>query len=318
MNPGGAGSGAVLVIGATGLLGSHTADRLEAIGRQVIRTSREGHEADLGCDLTRPESVGAALESASPGAIVNAAGISSAARAWRDPGEAFGINTRGTLHLLDAMRETVRASHLVVASSGSVYGVSKTGRGGMKTGAFTEGDPARPASPYAASKAAAEVLCSQYSREHGMAITQARIFNQLGPGQTPGQAPSEFAREIALAEARGDPRVVLEVGNPGAERDYTDVRDTARALSSLVEQGTTGVFNVCSGRAVSLASVIESLAALTPVNVEVAVEPARAHPVDPAAVTGSNCKLAAATGWKPETTVVESLRDLLEDWRRRI
>lgn len=311
MNPGGAGSGAVLVIGATGLLGRHAADRLEAIGRRVIRTSRDGREADLGCDLTRPESVGAALESTSPGAIVHAAGISSAATAWRDPDEAFGINTRGTLNLLDAMRETVRASHLVVASSGSVYGVSKTG-------AFTEGDPARPASPYAASKAAAEVLCSQYSREHGMAITLARIFNQLGPGQAPGQAPSEFAREIALAEARGDTRVVLEVGNPGAERDYTDVRDTARALAGLVEQETTGVFNVCSGRAVSLVSVIESLAALTPVDVEVAVEPARAHPVDPAAVTGSNRKLAAAIGWKPETTVFESLRDLLEDWRRRI
>lgn len=314
MTPGGAGAGTVLVIGATGLIGSQTAERLEATGRPVIRASRSGRDADLACDLARPASVVAALESAAPEGVLLTAGISSVRAAWDEPAEAFEVNTGGTLHLLEAMRQTARTAHLLIASSGSVYGMPAAGQAEP----FTEEDRLRPASPYAASKTAAEVLCAQYARGHGLAITTARIFNQLGPGQPASQAPSELAREIALAEARADSRVVLEVGNPGAERDYTDVRDTARALADLAERRAGGVFNVCSGATVSLASVVEGLAGQTSVEVRVEVNPDRAHPVDPAAVAGSNAKLVAETGWEPRIGPAESLRDLLEDWRRRV
>ena len=312
-----AGAGSVLVIGATGLIGSQTAERLEAAGEPVIRASRSGREADLACELTRPDSVLAALKTTSPGAVVLAAGLSSVGAAWEEPAEAFAANTRGTLNLLEAIRVAAPTTHLLTASSGSVYGLPAAGTGG-RAEPFTEEDPLNPASPYAASKAAAELLCAQYARGHGLAVTTARIFNQLGPGQPAAQAASDFAREIALAEAREEARVVLEVGNLGTERDYTDVRDTARALAGLVERRAEGVFNVCSGTAVSLASVVEGLAGQTPLEVRVEVKPDRAHPVDPPVVAGSNAKLTAATGWVPGIGVVESLRDLLEDWRRRV
>lgn len=304
------GAGTVLVVGATGFIGCHCADQLEAAGRTVIRASRGGREADIECDLMRPESVRGALEQSRPDAVVLAAGISSVGAAWEEPEAAFEMNTWGTFNLLEAVRDAAPECHLLFASSGAVYGAT--------AGAPTEREPVRPASPYAASKAAADLLCSQYAREHGVAITVVRMFNQVGPGQPSSQAPSEFAREIARAEGRGDAKLELEVGNPSAERDYTDVRDTARAWEDLIERRATGLFNLCSGRTAGLEAIIDGLAGNSPVEVEMKVRPGRAHPADPPKVAGSNRKLSAATGWRPEIPLAESLADLLADWRRRI
>ncbi len=108
-----------------------------------------------------------------------------------------------------------------------------------------EADPMRPESPYGASKAAAELLAMEVARRTGLPVTVARLFNQIGPGQPDAQVPAGFAGRITEAEAGGEARVTLEVGNPAVERDYTDTRDTARAMRLLVEQRATGTFNLC-------------------------------------------------------------------------
>ena len=93
-----------------------------------------------------------------------------------------------------------------------------------------------PVTPYGASKAAMEVLCGSYARGRGLRIATIRAFNQLGPGQSPVFAASGFARQIAAAEAAGAERVELAVGNLAAARDFTDVRDTARAFVAASQQ----------------------------------------------------------------------------------
>lgn len=296
------------MLGSSGLIGRHAAGAIEDAGRVVVRASRSGTDADLSCDLTRPGDVSQAIERTSPESVLMAAGCSSVAEAWNNPAAAFSVNTGGIFNLLEAIRLRVRRPHLVVASSGAVYGSRKP----------DESVPARPVSPYGASKLAAEVLCRQYTREHGLEIAIARIFNQIGPGQMPDQAPAEFAREIATAESRGESDVRLEVGNPESERDYLDVRDTARALGALLDSGATGILNVCSGRTTELSSIIGGLSEASRLRVEVARNPDRAHPVDPSIGAGSNRRLVAATGWAPEVPLGASLRSLLEDWRRRV
>jgi GDP-4-dehydro-6-deoxy-D-mannose reductase len=170
----------------------------------------------------------------------------------------------------------------------------------------------RPNAPYGASKAAAEVLASASAARTGLPVTIARLFNQLGPDQPPAQVPAGFAAEIAAAESAGAEAVALEIGNPDAERDYTDVRDTARALLLTVERRATGTFNFCSGRTRSLRQVVEGLADLSGIGVRIETTPGRTNQNDPTVLAGSVNRLRTATGWTAQIALEQSLAGLLE------
>lgn len=302
-----------MVVGATGFIGRHVVDRLSESGFRVLGTSTDGEHADFACDIRTPEAVDDVLKRAEPDAIVVTAGRSSISEAWEDPPGAFGTNTKGTFNVLEGMRRFSPEAHLTLVSSASVYGIPETD----EELPFSEEDPSNPASPYGASKAAAESLAGQYARQHGLRIAIARVFNQIGPGQSEAQAPAEFARDIALAEKRGSRKLDLGIGNPEAGRDYTDVRDTARAFAGIVNERKTGTFNICSGTGVRMYDVAAGLASHTPVEVGVERTPERAHRADVPLVIGSGSRLRKAIGWQPEIPLWISLLDLLDDWRRR-
>jgi GDP-4-dehydro-6-deoxy-D-mannose reductase len=304
----------VLVVGATGFIGRHAVDRLSESGFRVLGTSTDGEGADLICDIEVPESVDGVLRQARPHAILVTAGRSSVSQAWTDPPGAFRTNTTGTFNLLEGMRRISPEAHLTLVSSASVYGTPET----EDELPFTEKSPSRPASPYGASKAAAEVLAGQFARQYGLEVAIARVFNQVGPGLSVAQAPAEFARDIAVAEHRGERTLDLAVGNPEARRDYTDVRDTARAFAGIIKERETGTFNICSGTGVRMHEVAAGLASHTPVEVGVRRTPERAHRADVPLVIGSGSRLKEAIGWQPEIPLWISLLDLLDDWRRRI
>ena len=303
----------MLVIGSTGFIGSHCRESLLGAGFSVHGTSTTGAGADLACDVTSPDSVDRTISSASPDAVLLTAGQASVADAWKDPVAAFRINLSGPAHVLDAMQRHCPSAQLIFASSAGVYGTP----GASNSPPFSESDPVAPESPYGASKAAAEVLCHQYQRQAGMRVAVARIFNQIGPGQSDAQAPAEFSREIVKAERRGDGTLRLPVGNRLIQRDFTDVRDTARALTCMIEDGVTGNFNVCSGVATSLEEIVAGLEAISPVKVEIDETGGPRRPGDILAVYGSHEKLSAETGWHPRIPLQSSLTDLLQDWRDR-
>ncbi len=299
-----------LVLGATGLIGSHTRAELAQRDLEALGTSTTGEGMDFALELTDRAAVDHLINDVEPGLVIHTGGISSLAEAWQRPARTFEVNSAGTLNLLESLARHAPEAHLVFASSAAVYGPpSPAGE------AFTENSPIRPASPYAASKAAAEILCGQYGRERGIGISVVRIFNQVGPGQSVSQAPSEFAREIARAEAAGRDEVTLRIGNPDAERDFTDVGDTARAIADLATGRIRGTFNLCSGQARSLRELACLLAEATPLEVTIAGKPDHDRPADVNRITGSPAKLAAKTGWRPEVPLERSLASLLADWR---
>jgi GDP-4-dehydro-6-deoxy-D-mannose reductase len=267
----------------------------------------------LGLDLAEPTQVRDALERTSPDVVLHLAGAASVADSWRDPGSAFRSNASGTAAILRAIELIAPEAHLILASSAAVYGKPSAQAGVAKP--FTEDDPVRPTSPYGASKAAAEILAFESQARTGLAVTAARLFNQVGPGQSGLDAPVQFADAIARAEAAGEPVARIEVGNPGAARDYTDVRDTARALRMIAEQRVTGRLNVCSGAVTTMAGLVDLLGGLTEIPVEIEGAPDRAHENDVQVVAGSPAKLHAATGWEPELPLEKSLAALL-DYRR--
>ena len=96
-----------------------------------------------------------------------------------------------------------------------------------------------------------EVVCGQYARARGLRLAVARVFNLIGPGQSPRFAVPGFARRIAAAERGGD-EVELALGNADAVRDFVDVRDGARALLELSRQELQGTYNLCSGQGATI------------------------------------------------------------------
>ena len=122
-------------------------------------------------------------------------------------------------------------------------------------------------------------------------------------------AIASFTRQVALGAATGADPVVVRTGNPQARRDFTDVRDVARAYRLLAERAEPGIYNVCSGRTASARELVELLGG----ELEVDPELVRAHEV--MEIRGSAERLRAATGWAPEIPLERTLADTVEWWR---
>ncbi|HWW67287.1 MAG TPA: GDP-mannose 4,6-dehydratase [Solirubrobacterales bacterium] len=303
----------MLLIGARGFAGAHVREAAESAGLRVLAASREPHDEGVFCDLLDPTSVGSCVEAAAPDLVVNMAGAASVAASWERPGEAFAVNAGGVLNLFEAVARHTPGAHLLCVSSAEVYGEPTDDRL-----PFGEELALKPVTPYGASKAAMEVLCGSYARGRGLRIATIRAFNQLGPGQSPAFAASGFARQIAAAEAAGAERVELAVGNLAAVRDFTDVRDTARAFVATSQQQLIGTYNLCSGAPLKLEALVEEMAKATPLPVEVRPDPSLARPVDPSVVYGDPARLSEETGWAPEIPLSQSVADLLDWWRAEL
>jgi GDP-4-dehydro-6-deoxy-D-mannose reductase len=303
----------MLLIGAGGFAGRHLREAAEAAGMRVVAASRSPGTGGIHCDLLDPGSVVAALDDVRPQSIVNLAGAASVAASWGQPAETFAVNALGVLNLLEAHAASPFDAHLVCVSSGEVYG-----QPGRERLPLHEEQSVQPDSPYGSSKAAMEILCGQYVRSHGVRIAVLRSFNQLGPGQPPQFVASALARQIAAAELRGEDEVSLAVGNLSAARDFTDVRDSARAYQAVVAGGITGTYNLCSERAVKIETLIEMMRETTSLDVEAAVDPELTRPVDAPVVYGSAERLREATGWTPEIPLQRSVADLVAWWRSEL
>jgi GDP-4-dehydro-6-deoxy-D-mannose reductase len=302
----------ILIIGAGGFLGSHLLTAGREAGLRVVPGFRRGEEDAPPCDLLDPASVEACLDAARPDLVVNAAGAASVGRSWERPAETFATNATGVLNLLEGVARKAPEAHVLCLSSADVYGV----RGAEELPLQEDLDP-RPVTPYGASKAAMEIVCDQYARGRGLRIGIVRAFNLIGPGQSPRFAVPGFARRIATAEAEGEARVELPLGNGEAVRDFVDVREGARALLELSRRQLVGTYNLCSGRGTTIAELVTELAAAARVPVTVRHDPGLERPADPPALVGDPARLHEASGFAAETPLALSLGNLLDEWRGR-
>lgn len=293
----------VFVTGGKGFVGTWLVAHLQACGDQVVAVDRE-------VDVTDGRAVMAALEEWAPEAVYHLAAHAHVGRSWEDPEAVLRVNTLGTLHLLEAARRLAGPPRVLLVSSAEVYGAI-----GEDHLPADEEAPLAPVSPYAASKVAAEFLGLQAHLAHALPVIRVRPFNHIGPGQHEGFVVPSLAKRIVEARRTGNTRV--RVGNLTPRRDLTDVRDVVRAYRLLVERGTPGdVYNVCSGRAVSIAELAEQMVELAGGGLELVSDPDLVRPVDVPVLWGEPRKLRAATGWEPDIDVRGSLADVLAQWER--
>ncbi len=299
-----------LVTGASGFVGRHLVRHLQAAGDEVVACDRAGDDGHI-VDITDASATAAVIAEVRPDVIYHLAGWADVGGSWKAPVEAFRANAEGTLNVLSAATD-VGVERVLSVSSADVYGAVAE-----EELPLTEDAPLRPASPYAASKVAADFLALQAFLGRGLPVLRVRAFNHLGPGQTDRFVAAALASRIARNELDGTD--VVTIGNLSARRDFTDVRDVVRAYRLLVEHGTPGeVYNVCRGVDVAVQDLADQLLALARAPMRFIPDPELLRPVDVPVLRGSHDRLTAATGWEPEIPLDRTLADLLDDWRSRL
>jgi len=296
-----------LVTGAAGFVGHYLLAHLADFGDEPVGTDR----ATGGPDLLDSAALTALFAAERPEVVYHLAGQADVGRSWQEPLATFRANAEGTLNVLTAAREA-GVRRVVTVTSADVYG-----RVAPEDLPLSEQAPLQPVSPYAASKAAADLVAQQAFLGQGQEVIRVRAFNHLGPGQSEQFVCSALAARIARNEVSGE--ATLRVGDLSAKRDFTDVRDVVRAYRLLAAAGHPGeAYNVCSGVSVSVQSVAEQLLALAHHPMDLVVDQALLRPIDLPDLRGDASKLHSHTGWAPALLLKEILSDLLEHWRSQI
>jgi GDP-4-dehydro-6-deoxy-D-mannose reductase len=300
----GATTRAPFVTGGSGFAGGHLVEMLGRDGSRPVAPGRG--ELDL-CDA---ESVRAFVSRHKPSVVFHLAAFSSPSESWKHPERAVLPNMRMTVNVLEAVRHEAPDATVLLIGSGQVYGEPTELP-------VTEDAPLAPGNPYAVSKSSCDTLGGQYATAFDMRVIRLRPFNHAGPGQPDEYVVSSLARQVAEAECGGASEVVLRTGDPESARDFTDVRDVVRAYT-LAANLDGGAFNVCSGRSTTVAELVELVASHARIPVRHEVDPARLRANDAQTMCGSHDRLTAATGWRPEIPLDQTMRDTLDWWRAQL
>lgn len=303
----------IIVTGVNGFVGSHLVDALMAENYEVIGVGREESlsteltdrvQEYYSCDLSNYEEV-AKLPLANAKGVINLAGLAAVGPSFDNPELYMRVNTA----VLDtvckaAIEQNATDIRIISISSGAVYSSQQPMPLSEESGLAPE------SSPYAASKIAMEELSLQY-RKQGLDCVVARPFNHIGPGQLPGFILPDLFKEISLLSEGEN----LRVGNLTTKRDYTDVRDVAKAYASLISAKTLnhGIYNVCTGRSLSGEYILEKLKENLNVPTLIhGVDETRFRPSDAPDLFGDSSKLQADTGWTPQIPIEQTIRDFIE------
>jgi GDP-4-dehydro-6-deoxy-D-mannose reductase len=312
-----------LITGIAGFAGSHLADFLlglkdvEVLGIDIpgCKISNIEHIKNrirlYECNLCDAERVTKIIKAVRPERIFHLAAQSTVSASWAFPTPSLVNNISAELNLFEAVRKLGLNSRIQIACSAEEYGRVLKDEIPLK-----EDNLLRPLSPYAVGKVTQDLLGYQYHQSYGMFIVRTRAFNHCGPRMSESFVASSFARQIALIE-KGRQGPVIYVGNLEAVRDFTDVRDMVRAYWLCLSKCKAGeAYNICSGRGHKIKRVLELLLGFTQERIKVKKDKSRLRPSDALAFIGDNTKFCRQTGWSPGIPLKQTLKDILDYWRR--
>lgn len=286
--------------GCHGFTGRYVAAELEAAGYEIVGLAHDGDppaEGVLRANLMDRVAVGRAVAEARAVVVVHLAAISFVAHG--DADEIYRTNIVGTRNLLEALADAeVQPRSVVLASSANVYGNAAVQPIGEQT-------PPAPANDYAVSKLAMEYMARLWMDRLPLSIV--RPFNYTGVGQS----ENFLIPKIVAHFRRGEK--LIELGNTDVARDFSDVRDVARAYAAIVAYAPSGeAINICSGAAHSLGEVLDRMARIAGYAIEVRVNPAFVRSNEVKRLAGSNARLRQLTGYAPSIPLEDTLRWMYE------
>ncbi len=291
-----------LVTGAGGFVGRHLCRALREAGLHVSVLTRPGSVAPPGVQsvLVDPADV-ASMRAAVAGhpcdLVFHLAGTTRAE-------DAQEVNVEYASRLLDVLADLPSPPVAVFAGSAAEYGRPST-----SSGVVSERDQCRPVSAYGTSKLA-QTRLALAAAERGQAVVVARLFNPIGPGSPITSAPGDFVRQVASLTAAGG---TLTTGPVDAVRDFTGITATVQALMALAEHphARGRIVNVCSGRGVPMAALVEQLISLAPGCVTHRIDPRRGGTSTLPIVVGDDALLRDLGVTLPPLDLAAELRAML-------
>jgi len=265
------------------------------------------HESDLN-DFG---SVLAVLQEVRPDAIFHLASHANVRASFVTPNAVLANNIIGTGNLFDAVRLSGQKPWIQLCSTSEVYGQVDP-----RDVPIREDAPIRPASPYAVSKVAQDLLGYSYFASYGMRVVRTRMFAYLNPRRTDLFATS-FARQVARIEAGLQQELVH--GNLDSVRTIIDVRDAMDAYWVALQHCAPGeAYNIGGTTSMKVGDFLERLKAMARVPIPSRVDPKLLRPADVTLQIPSVDKFTRATGWRPKYGFDESIAHLFDYWRKRV
>lgn len=299
----------IVITGANGFVGKHLTNELLTAGHQVIGIGMEttAHEeiADKLIEYASCNLAEAWPTLASPvDGVIHLAGLAAVGPSFEKPQDYLNLNSAMTTNLCEYYLKQEKKPRIVIVSSGAVYDP-------LQDMPINESGKIAFASPYAVSKILTENQAAYYN-ERGLECVVMRPFNHIGPGQLPGFLVPDLAEKIRSRDSDDEP---IKVGNLETKRDYTDVRDVAKAyvaVATATAQPQNLVYNVCSGESISgqqiLVALVKSFGTAAP---QTEVDQSFIRPTDAMDIRGDNSLLSKEFGWQPSYSLQQTIDDFV-------
>lgn len=331
-----------LIMGITGMVGSHLADFLlentewdiygvcrwrspmDNVGHLLEKVNQKKRLFFDYADLNDQMSLIKIIHDIKPQYIFHLAAQSYPLTSFTAPIDTLNTNILGTCRLLEALRFAMAEDKkyrpiIHVCASSEVFG--KIPKENKPESGIHEECPFHPASPYAISKVGTDLLGRYYAEAYGMTVMTTRMFTHTGPRRGDVFHESTFAKQIAMIEAGMIPPVV-KVGNLKSLRTYADVRDAVRAYYMLVTINPVAgeYYNIGGSYTCEVGDTLHALLCCSPMKDKITIEtdPERLRPIDADLQVPDCRKFKAHTGWKPRITFEQTMQDLLEYWRNKV
>jgi GDP-4-dehydro-6-deoxy-D-mannose reductase len=312
-----------LITGITGFAGSYLAQHLISTNKYSV-TGTYLFDKSLGniesikenvtlikADLSDEKKVYEIIENISPDMVFHLAALTSPAESFKNPIATLNNNISLQVNILEAIRKyNLFNTKILITSSADVYG-----RVAKENLPIDEETPLMPTNPYSVSKIAQDFLGLSYFLAYKLKVIRVRPFNHIGPRQAPNFVVPSFAKQIAEIE-KDKREPYLSVGNLEAKRDFTDVKDMARAYLLAIEKGEDGeVYNIGSGTSYKISDVLNKLISMSSAKIEIRKDKALFRPSDDPELVCDNSKFSKITGWEPRIAIDTTLKETLDYWR---
>lgn len=322
----------ILITGITGFVGSHMADLqlensdIEIYGFKRWNISRLRNIRHLlnnervhlyDCDITDPIGVREALKEIKPKKIFHFAAESFVSPSWIHPSHYMDVNFKGTVNILDAIKELGLNCRIHLAGSGEEYGEIYENEIPIN-----ENTVLRPVNPYAVSKVAQDLIGFVYFKSYGVPVIRTRAFNHEGPRRDNVFGIPWYAYQVAKIEA-GLQEPVIKVGHTEDKRNFTHIRDMVEAYNLAIEKCDPGELYVIGSdeedHVFSFQNALNKLISISDIkeknSIQITQDSKFIRPTAVPRLIGDTKKFRSLTGWRPKINFDQIIMDTLNYWR---
>lgn len=309
-----------LIIGSNSFLGYYLMDYIknkkkeEVYGVSFSKNSNsfKNYEFEF-LDINDKNSIKKRLMEISPDKIYCLDIIDSVSYVWEHPKEAIDFQIKGIISLLESIRTIDKKISIFFTGSGEEYSFK-----GFDNIPISENTSLEPLNVYAVSKSCQNMIAQVYAKAYGLNIIIGRLFNDVGARQTENFVLSSICKQvIKIKKGLQDP--IINVGNINSARDFIDVRDTVKAIYSLLEFGKPSeIYNIASGKSFTIRELIEKVKSISKIDFDIVIDSKKIRLNDIPIIQGDITKIIEQTGWSPKISIDETIKWIFEYWKSKI